>query len=343
MRLAQLVEQIGGVLVGDGDIEITGVAGIREAGGSDLTFLANPRYEKFMDTTGAGAVLVAPGSSHAHRGLVQVDNPYLAYVRAIRLICGNGLPAQAPGVHPTAVVAPTARLGRDVSVGAYAVIGDGVEIGDRCTISALAYVGPGVRMGPDCSIHPHSAVHARCEMGERVVIKSGAVIGGDGFGYVWDGRGHQKIPHLGRVVLEDDVEVGSHTDIDRGTTGETRVRRGTKIDNLVQIAHNVRIGEHSLVAAQVGISGSTELGDRVTVAGQVGLVGHIRVGDGAFLSAQAGVDKSVPAGACVYGGPAQDKRRALREQAGVARLPELFKRIRELEERLRMLEQDGKP
>ncbi|HVP37824.1 MAG TPA: UDP-3-O-(3-hydroxymyristoyl)glucosamine N-acyltransferase [Candidatus Saccharimonadales bacterium] len=338
MRLAEIAERIGGVLLGNGDLEITGVAGIREAGASDLTFLANPRYEQYLRTTRAGAVLVAPGAPPGPAIAVQVANPYLAYVQAIKLICGNGVTPPPPGVHPTAVVAPTARLGREVSVGPHAVLEDGVVVGDRSVISALVYVGREARVGADCVLHPHVALHHRCELGDRVILKSGASVGGDGFGYVWDGRDHQKIPHLGKVVIEDDVEIGSHTAIDRGTTGETRIRRGTKLDNLVQVAHNVRVGEQSLVAAQVGISGSTELEDRVTVAGQVGLTGHIRVGEGAFLSARSGVDKNVPQGVCWYGSPARDRARALREQAGLAKLPELLRRIRALEARIRALE-----
>ncbi|MBI5835806.1 MAG: UDP-3-O-(3-hydroxymyristoyl)glucosamine N-acyltransferase [Candidatus Eisenbacteria bacterium] len=339
MRLAQIAERIGGMLLGDGDVEITGVAGIREAGAADLTFLANPRYERYLEATAAGAVLVGPGAPTCRVPAVRVENPYLAYVQAIKLICGNGANAAPPGVHPMAVVSASAVLGRNVSVGPLAVVEDGARLGEGTVVSALVYVGREAVVGSGCVLHPHVAVHARCELGDRVIVKAGAVIGGDGFGYVWDGEAHQKIPHLGRVVLEDDVEIGANTTIDRGTTGETRVGRGTKVDNQVQIAHNVRVGQQGLIAAQVGISGSTELADRVTVAGQVGMVGHIHVAEGAFLSAQAGVDKNVPEGAVWLGSPARDRGRALRELSALTRLPELVKKVRDLEERIRELEQ----
>ena len=343
MRLAQIAERIGGQLYGNPDIEITGVAGIREAGNSELTFLANPRYEAFMDTTRAAAVVVGLNGREYDRPHIRVSNPYLGYVRALRLLHGDGAPAVDPGTHAHATVSAKAHLGQDVHVGAGSVIEDGSRIGDRTVILPQAHVGRDAQVGQDCLLYPGSVVREKCVLGNRVILHCGAVVGSDGFGYVWDGERHQKIPHLGIVVLEDDVEIGANSAVDRGTTGETRVGKGTKIDNLVQVAHNVRIGEHSLVCAQAGISGSSELGRRVTLAGQVGLAGHLKIGDGAIVGAQSGVDRDVPEKEFWFGYPAKEARKAMKEYAALGRLPELLRRVRELEARLAELESGEKP
>lgn len=343
MRLSHIAEQIGGQLFGDPDIEITGVAGIREAGDSDLTFLANARYENFMESTRAAAVVVGLNGRDYGRPHIRVGNPYLGYVQAIRLLHGSGAPAVRPGIHPRAIVSGTAQVGEGVHVGAGSVIEDDARIGDRTVILPQAHVGCGSRLGEDCLLYPGAVVREKCTLGDRVILHCGAVVGSDGFGYVWDGERHQKIPHLGIVVLEDDVEIGANAAIDRGTTGETRVGAGTKIDNLVQVAHNVRIGEHSLLCAQAGVSGSSELGRRVTLAGQVGLAGHLKIGDGAIVGAQSGVERDVPENEFWFGYPAKDRHRAMREYASLGKLPELLRRVRQLEERLEQLDAGEEP
>jgi UDP-3-O-[3-hydroxymyristoyl] glucosamine N-acyltransferase len=241
-------------------------------------------------------------------------------------------------VHATAVIDETAVLGRDVHVGAHVVIEGGVTIGDRSVILPGTCILRHSRIGDDCLIYPNVTIREYTEIGARVIIHAGAVLGGDGFGFLTEGTTILKVPQIGRVLIEDDVEIGANTCIDRATTGITRVRRGTKIDNLVQIAHNVEIGEDSFVCAQVGISGSTQVGARVKLAGQAGLVGHIRIGDGATVGAQGGVTKSIPADACWSGYPARDHAQAMRQNASLGKLPEALEAIRALEARLAALE-----
>jgi UDP-3-O-[3-hydroxymyristoyl] glucosamine N-acyltransferase len=335
VKLRELAARLGCELRGDGEVEVAGVAGIDQAGPGDLTFLANPRYASRLADTRASAVILAPGHEAAVACLV-TDQPYLAFARAVAILCPR--PRPVPGMHPSARVDPTAVLGPDVHVGALAVVGPGVRVGARSTIHPHVVLYEGVEVGEDCVLHSGVHVRERCRLGNRVVVQNGAVIGGDGFGFARDQGGrYHKFPQVGVVVIEDDVEIGALTAVDRAALGETRIGRGTKLDNLVQVGHSVTIGEDSVLAGQVGIAGSTRIGSRVTLAGQVGVAGHLTIGDGAIATAQSGIPSSVEKGAVVSGYPAIDNRAWLRSAAVFAKLPELQKRLREIERRLEAL------
>lgn len=335
--LQELASIVGGEVVGDGSIEIRGVAGIKEAVPGEITFLANPRYESYLATTRASAVIAAGNGGFAG-SLILIDNPYLAFLKVVRLFAGNPREIYPRGIDPTAVVGRGVEFGDDVAVGPYVVIEDGSRIGHGTTIRPFVCIGAGVRIGDDCLIYPGVSIRERCRLGNRVIVHSNAVIGSDGFGYATEDGEHHKIPQIGIVEIEDDVEIGANTTIDRATTGTTTIRRGTKIDNLVQIAHNVVVGEDSVIAAQAGISGSTELGRNVVLAGQAGLVGHITIGDGARVGAQGGVTKSVPPGVSVSGYPAREHSFARKICAATAKLPDLIREFRELQSRVEALE-----
>jgi UDP-3-O-[3-hydroxymyristoyl] glucosamine N-acyltransferase len=337
LPLQDVARLVGGELVGSANPMITGVAGIREARTGDLTFLATRRYQPYLNTTRASAVLVGRGEN-VDRPAVRVENPALAFMKVLRHFSEAVKLTFPRTVHPTAVIDESAVLGRDVAIGAHVVIEGGVTIGDRTSILPGTCIMRHSRLGSDCLVYPNVVLREYTEIGDRVILHAGAVLGSDGFGFLTEGTTHLKVPQIGRVVLEDDVEVGANACIDRATTGVTRVRRGTKIDNLVQVAHNVEIGEDSLVCAQVGISGSTQVGSRVKLAGQAGLVGHIRIGDGAIVGAQGGVTKSIPAEACWSGYPARDHQQAMRQNAALARLPEALEELRALAQRLAALE-----
>jgi UDP-3-O-[3-hydroxymyristoyl] glucosamine N-acyltransferase len=338
IALKELAHVIGGEVAGDGSVIIAGVAGIKEARPGDITFLANPRYEKFMGSTQASAVIAPPGTSGRGKPLILSDNPYLSFVKAVEYFVPskNHYPRV---VHPGAVISESAELGRDTAVGACAVLEDGVSVGDGTVILPGVFVGRDTSIGKDCLIYPNVMIREEVEIGDRVIIHGGAVIGSDGFGFAKDGDVYRKIPQIGNVVIEDDVEIGANTTIDRATTGTTYVGRGTKIDNLVQIAHNVVIRENCILVAQVGIGGTTEIGKGATLAGQAGAVGHIKIGDGAVVAAQAGVTKSVPADTMVSGYPARDHTQAKKIYACFQKLPDLLKRVAELGERLAEIEE----
>ncbi len=336
MRLGELAAKLGGRLSGDPEVEITGIAGIREATESDLTFLANPRLEAEAERTRAGAILVTANHRRLERPVIELPDPYLGFLAALKIL-RPAAPAPS-GVHSTAVLGPGVKLGVGVSIGAHAVIEADALIGDRTVIGPLVYIGQGSRVGADSLLYPGVVVREDCELGDRVIVHAGAVIGADGFGFLPDGRQHVKIPQVGRVVVEDDVEIGACCAIDRGTVAETRICRGTKFDNLVHIGHNVRIGEHSLVVAQVGIGGSTVIGSGVTLAGQVGIVGHVQIGDGAQIGAQSGVTHSVPAGSKQWATPAMPLAQAKRVIAAAKRAPTLLRELKELRRRVAELE-----
>jgi UDP-3-O-[3-hydroxymyristoyl] glucosamine N-acyltransferase len=309
------------------------VAGIEEAAPGDLTFLGHARYRPALEETRASAILAPPGIPCPPRlAVVRVRDPY----RALQLILqwfDPGPPLVAPGVHPTAVVHPSAELGEGVGIGPLAVVEAGARVGARTAVGAGCYVGEAAVLGEDCYLHPHAYVGRRCVLGDRVILQPAAVVGSDGFGYAFVEGRYRRIPQIGIVVIGDDVEIGANACIDRATLGATRVERGTKIDNLVQVAHNVAIAEDSALAAQSGVAGSTRLGKRVRLGGQAGVIGHIRVGDGAQVGAQAGVIGDVPPGVTVSGYPARPHREALRAEAALRRLPDLARRVRALEER----------
>ncbi|MCK4538623.1 MAG: UDP-3-O-(3-hydroxymyristoyl)glucosamine N-acyltransferase [Candidatus Krumholzibacteria bacterium] len=335
--LKELAKVVGGEVLGDSGIKIEGVAGIREAREGEITFLANPKYESFLASTKASAV-IANGNGSFTGAMIKVDNPYLAFLKVVSLFAEGPLDKYPRGIHPAAVISDSAEIGADASIGAYVVIGENVKIADRVTILSLTSINEDVVIGEDCLIYPHVTIKEKSEIGARVIIHSGAVIGSDGFGYAKEGCQHHKIPQIGIVRIEDDVEIGANTTIDRATTGVTRIGRGSKIDNLVQIAHNVIIGEDSLLAAQVGVSGSTELGKNVVLAGQAGLVGHIKIGEGAMVGAQSGVTKSIPPATSVSGYPAREHSSAKKIYAASARLPGLLKDFRDLKKRVETLE-----
>jgi UDP-3-O-[3-hydroxymyristoyl] glucosamine N-acyltransferase len=332
VKLRELAERLGCELHGDGGVEIRGVAGIEQAGPGDLTFLANPKYAAHLARTKAAAVVLAPGHDAALPRLV-ATNPYLAFARAVDVLRPS--PRPAAGIDPRAHVVATAVLGPDVHVGAFAVVGPRARVGARSILRPHVVLYEDATVGEECLLHSGVQVRERCRIGDRVVIQNGAVIGADGFGFARDHDGqYHKFPQVGTVVIEDDVEIGALTAIDRAALGETRVGRGTKLDNLVQIGHSVTIGRDSVLAGQVGIAGSTRVGDRVTLAGQVGVAGHLTIGDGVIATAQSGIPSSIESGKIVSGSPSIDNRAWLKSIAVFAKLPEIQRRVRELEARL---------
>jgi UDP-3-O-[3-hydroxymyristoyl] glucosamine N-acyltransferase len=337
LKLRDLAERLHCRLEGDGDLDITRVAGIEDAGPGDLTFLANQKYASLVARTRASAIILSDSAPPAPCAMVRAAHPYRSFADALSVL---GRSEQPPaGIHPSAIVAPEARIGSDVSIGPLVVIATGAEIGDRVALHAHVVIGPGARIGPDSILHARVTVRERSILGARVVVQDGAVIGSDGFGFVTDSDGHHhKIPQQSIVVIEDDVEIGANTTIDRPAVGETRIGRGTKIDNLVMIAHGVQIGEGTILAAQVGIAGSSKLGRGVVLAGQVGVAGHIEIGDRARATAQTGIPSSVEAFALVSGYPAIDNRDWLKAVAIFRTLPELKRRLSDLMGRLEALE-----
>ena len=337
--LTELAGIVGGKVIGDGDLEITGVAGIKSAGEGEITFLAHPKYETYLSTTGASAIIASYECCENYSGSVIVtENPYLAFLKVVRLFDMPHLKKYPRGVNNNSFISEKAVIGEDAHIGPFTYVGDDARIGDRVTVLPFSYVGEGVQIGDDCLIYPNVTIREYSRIGNKVIIHAGAVIGSDGFGYAKNGSIHEKIPQIGIVVIEDEVEIGANSTIDRATTGKTIIRAGSKIDNLVQIAHNVSIGNNSIVAAQSGISGSTELGRNVILAGQSGLVGHISIGDNARVGAQGGVTKSIPPDTSVSGYPAREHSQARKIYACTARLPELLKEFRELKKKVERLE-----
>jgi len=333
MKLRELAERLACRLEGDGEIEIVRVAGIDDAGPGDLTFVANPKYLATLSTTSASAVLLHDDAPAPSIAVLRTPDPYLGFARAVGLFAPKWKPE--PGVHAMAAVARDAKLGADVSIGAFVAIGEGATVGDRTVVFPNVTIGTGACIGADCVVHSNVAIRERVAIGDRVVLQNGVVVGGDGYGFVRRGDGtHEKIPQVATVVIEDDVELGANTTVDRPAVGETRIKAGTKIDNLVQVAHGVVIGRNVLMAAQVGIAGSTEIGDDVMFGGQVGVGGHLTIGRGVVAVGQSGITNSVEPGAMIAGYPAIDARAWRRAAAVFRRLPELKKRIEELEARL---------
>ena len=336
--LAELAAELGGEVIGDGSTVIRGVAGIREAMPGDLTFLANSRYDAHLNETRASAVICSREPREAAIPLLVVDNPYLAFQRVVRVFRPDHYRPH-PGIHATAVVAQDAIRGRDVAIGPHCVVESCARIGDRAVLVSGCYVGHGAAVGEDSYLYARVVVREECVIGARCVLHPGVIVGCDGFGFALDGGRYHKVPQVGNVVVGDDVEIGANTTIDRATTHSTRIGDGSKIDNLVQIGHNVVVGRHCIIVAQVGVSGSTELEDYVTLGGQAGLVGHIKIGKGAMVGAQSGVTKSVPTETVVAGYPATPLPLWKRLQALIHRLPDLFQRTRALEDRVAQLEQ----
>ncbi len=332
--LRELAVLSGGELTGDGGLTITGPAPIEVAGPGQITFVSNPKYAHFLASTRASAVIV-PKAMDAPEGrsVIRAENPYFAFLLIVRAFFPEK-PFVAPGVHPTAVVGNGVRMGENARIGPRVVVGDRCSIGDGTELLPGVVLGEDVTVGKNCVIHANVSLRERVVVGDRVIIHDGTVVGSDGFGFAFEAGSYRKIPQVGTVVIEDDVEIGANTAIDRATLGETRIRKGAKLDNLIQIAHNCVIGEHTAIAAQAGLSGSTVLGRGVRIGGQAGFAGHLQVGDGAAVGAQAGVDKSVPGGIMVSGSPARPHREEMKAQAAVRRLPDWMKEMRRLIGRL---------
>jgi len=329
MRLQEIAEALGCELRGPGDVEITGVAGIEEAGPGELTFVSNPKYITKIAVTKAGAIILGRNAPATSTPMLLAEDPYVAFAKAIELFYQP--PRPAPGVHPTAIIDPSAKLGENCSVGPFTVIGEGVRIGANCVLFAGVHIYPFVQIGDDFIAHSHSVVREYCRIGNRVILQNGAIIGADGFGFAPQPSGvWYKIVQSGIVVLEDDVEIGAHTCIDRATVGETRLSRGVKLDNLIHIGHGCQIGENTAMAAQVGLSGSTKVGSRVFLAGQVGAAGHLTIGDGVIAIAQTGIARSVEAGKTISGSPEMDFNLWKKNYMINLRLPELAQTVRQL-------------
>ena len=338
--LSDLARAVGGRVDGDASRRVYRVATLEEAGPDDLSFLTNPRYRAFLQHSRAGAILVGPGAGIEGRDLLVAPDPYLALAEILDRM--HPAPRPAPGVSADARIGPGATMGADVAIGPFAVVGSGARLGDRAVVGAGAVVGDGSVVGADSILMPRVVLYPGTSVGARCLIHAGVVLGGDGFGFATTSGTHRKVPQLGRVVIEDDVEIGANSTVDRGTLGETKIGRGTKIDNLVMVAHGVVIGPHGLLAGQAGVAGSTRIGSHVTMAGQSGSAGHLRMGDHVVIAAKTAVFADVPDGAFVAGIPAVDHRAWKRSLALVKMLPELRSKLRTLEERLAALEHRGK-
>jgi UDP-3-O-[3-hydroxymyristoyl] glucosamine N-acyltransferase len=337
ISLGDLAARLGCELKGDPKIEITGVAGVEQAGASELTFLANPKYAPKLKHTRAAAVLVSEALPAPQPASLVSPNPYHDFARALALFYQP--PRPAPGIHPTASIAATAQVGEGASIGAYAVVGERVSIGRNAVLHPHVVIYEGAEIGDEFYAHSHAVVREFCRIGQRVILQNGVVIGGDGYGFAKTKEGtHFKIVQSGITVIEDDVEVQTLTSVDRATMGETRVKRGAKIDSLVQVGHASVVGEDNIICAQTGLAGSSILGKNVLLAGQVGVSGHLTIHDNAVVYAQSGIGGDVEAGAMVSGSPAFAAREWLRAITAFPKLPDLLKTVRQLEKRLERLE-----
>jgi len=337
MKLSDLADRLECELRGDGGLEITGVAGMEHAGRCELTFLANPKYAHKVKGTRAGAVLVSQPIEGLEAAQLLSSNPYLDFARTLALFYQP--PRPAPGIHSMACVAPSARIGENASIGAFAVVGEHVVIGKNSVLHPHAVIYEGAQIGDDFCAHSHAVVREFCQIGHRVILQNGVVIGGDGFGFAKRKDGtHYKIVQSGRTVIEDDVEIQTLTSVDRATVGETRVKRGAKIDSLVQVGHACVVGEDNIICAQTGLAGSSVLEKNVLLAGQVGVSGHLTIHDNAVIYAQSGIGGDVEAGSVMSGSPAFEAREWLRAITAFPKLPEILKTMRQLEKRLAALE-----
>ncbi|MDP8266320.1 MAG: UDP-3-O-(3-hydroxymyristoyl)glucosamine N-acyltransferase [Candidatus Aceula meridiana] len=334
-EIAQLVD---GKARGDKDLVITGISGIKEAREGDITFLANNKYFSLLEKTQASAVIVPLDVAETKKNVIKVENPSVAFARLASEIL-EAQTYQPKGIHPTAIIAEDVVLGENVVVGPHTVIEKQAKIKDNTVIYSGCFVGAKTEIGAECLIYPNVVIRERISIGNRVIIHPGTVIGSDGFGFAKVDGVHQKIPQVGTVIIEDDVEIGSNVTIDRARFDKTFIGQGTKIDNLVQIAHNVVIGKHCLIISQSGISGSTTLEDRVILAGQVGIAGHLTIGENSVVAAKSGVPKSIPPNTVVFGYPAKPQGVALRLNAIIQRLPTYVKTIKELERKVKELQE----
>ena len=332
MKLSEIAKALGCTLEGNGDLEIFGVAGIDEAQAGQVTFVSNPKYAAKAKSTSASAVIVSSDFQDISAATLRTGNPYLAFARAVEMF--YKIPVPSTGISSSAVIASSAKIGPGASIGPFAVIEDDVVIGRNCIIYPFVHIYRGARIGDNFKAYAHVSVREFTQIGNGVILQDGVKIGTDGYGYAkQDDGSYYKIVQSGIVVLEDNVEVGANSTIDRGTIGETRIRRGAKIDNLVQVGHASEVGENTLLCAQVGLAGSSKLGRNVILTGQVGVAGHLEIGDGVIVTAQGGVGQDVEPGKIVSGSPSMDNKLWLRSTALIKRLPELLKRIEALEKK----------
>lgn len=335
MKLGELASRLGAELRGDADVDITGVKGIEEAGPSEITFVANPRYASLARTTRAAAIIVEPTFQEIEAATLRIANPYLAFSRTLGFFYTP--PAYDAGIHPTAVIDRTAEIGEGAHIGPYAVVGPHVRLGAHATLLAHVVLYPGVQVGSHFFAHAHAVVREHCVLGDHVTLENGVIIGSDGFGFAKNESGQwEKIPQSGPVRIGNRVDVQANATIDRATVGATEIGDGSKVDNLVQIGHGSRVGENTLLCAQTGLAGSSVVGNNVILAGQVGIAGHCTVGDNVILTAQSAVSHDVPAGKMISGSPGFDNRTWLRAVAIFQRLPELVKRISKVEAMLKL-------
>ena len=340
MKLGELASRLGAELRGNPDLEVTGVKGIEDAGPAEVTFVANPKYAGLARKTKAAAVLVEPEFPEIEAATLRIKNPYHAFSRALGFFYQP--PAYAVGIHPTAVIDPTAQIGEGAHIGAYVVIGRGVRLGPRATLLPHVVVYPGVQAGSHLFAHAHAVIREGCELGDHVTLENGAIVGADGFGFAKNDLGQwEKIPQSGPVRIGDRVDVQANACIDRATVGATEIGAGTKVDNLVQVGHGSRVGRDTLICAQTGLAGSSLIGNNVILAGQTGIAGHCSVGDGVILTAQSAVSHDIPAGKMISGSPGFDNRIWLRAVTIFQRLPELLKRLDRLEKKLAARAGDG--
>jgi UDP-3-O-[3-hydroxymyristoyl] glucosamine N-acyltransferase len=336
MKLAELAKRLGCELEGDPDLEITGVAGLADGGPGDLTFLSNPRYRAAVRSTRASAIVAAPDAGPMPLPALRSPHPYYAFARAIELF--HPAPGFEPGIHPTAIVSPSAEIGPGAHIGPCCFVDENVRIGRNAVLHSFVAIYRDAVIGDDFFAHSHAAVREGCRIGNRVLLQNGVVVGSDGFGFARtpEGRWH-KMRQAGIAIIEDDVEIQANSCVDRATIGETRIGRGSKLDNLVQVGHSSSVGEDTLLCGQVGLAGSSHVGNRVILAGQVGVAGHLTIGDGAVLTAQSGVPGDVPPGAIYSGYPAMENKGWLKSVAAFHRLPELQRQLRALQQELAAL------
>lgn len=334
--LQELAEYLGGAVRGDAALTVNGLAPLETAGPDKVTFLANPKYAAKVAETKAGAVLMAPGTEAYGRNVIELANPYLGFAKLLTLFYTAAHPPL--GVLPEAVIGINVTLGEGISIYPGAVVGNNVTIGDRVVIHPGAVIYDGAVIGDDSVIHANAVVRERCRLGKRCKLQPGAVIGSDGFGYAPDGPSYYPIPQIGIVVLEDDVEIGANSTVDRAALEVTLIKRGTKLDNLVQVAHNCQIGEDCMIVSQVGIAGSSKIGNHVTLAGQVGVVGHVSIGDNVIVGAQAGVPSALAPNGYYSGSPAMPHKDWLRVMGVLPKLPDMRKKVSELEKKIAALE-----
>jgi UDP-3-O-[3-hydroxymyristoyl] glucosamine N-acyltransferase len=336
MKLGEIAQKLQCELRGDGEKEILRVVGIEEAEAGDLTFLSNPKYLPKLKTTRASAIILSKEAPEVSISSLRSDNPYLTFAKSIELFCRPPQPGM--GIHATAIVAQSARIGINPSIGPYVVIDEDVTIGDNCILYPHVVISQGAIIGDNFMAHSNVSVREHCQIGNNVILQNGVVIGADGFGFAKKEDGsYYKITQSGKVVLEDDVEVQANATIDRAAIGETRIRKGAKIDNLVQVGHGSKVGLNTLLCAQVGLAGSTDVGDNVILTGQVGVAGHCRIGDGVIATAQSGIPSDVEAGKMVSGYPAIENRLWLKSSVLFSKLPEISKKLREIEQKIEKL------